>query len=223
MDSIDHRPIWEQAYTILRKQILDGHLAPGTLLNLRELAAQLSISVTPVRDAVLRLIAEGFIENSSNRDLHVTQLSIIEVEQTLGLRILLETYALEQSAAKLTPDDFDKLAELLAAAEKVIQEPSEATGRNYAELGRTFHHLLVAAAGNKPLLDLYNRLHPQAFLVIERVLHGFQPDRNKEDHLEHIAVFEALRRHDYTEAVVLLKQHLEQVRSYALDVYQKQS
>lgn len=220
---IDRRPIWEQAYAILRTQILDGHLKPGTLLNLRDLADQLSVSVTPIRDAVLRLVAEGLIEDYENRELRVTQLSEEEIEQTLDLRILLELYALERSAPKLTQSNFEQLETLLIEAEKQLQEPDEKTGIQYAELGREFHHALVEAADNRPLLNLYERLHPQAFLVIERSLHGFPPDRNQEDHLEHKKVFEALRRHAYAEAIQQLKEHLEHVRAYTLETYRIQA
>ncbi len=165
-DRIDRRTIWEQAYAILRAQILDGHLAPGTLLNLRDLAAQLSVSVTPVSDAVLRLVAEGLIEDYGNHEFHVTQLSEMEVEQTLDLRILLEVYALEQSAPKLTEADFERMAVLLLAAEELLDKPDGETGRRYMELGREFHRVLIEAADNRPLLGLLERLHPQAFLVI---------------------------------------------------------
>jgi DNA-binding GntR family transcriptional regulator len=59
---IVHHPIWERAYEALRSQILSGQLAPGTRLNLRDVAEQLGISVTPARDAALRLAAEGLVE-----------------------------------------------------------------------------------------------------------------------------------------------------------------
>ena len=99
-ERIERRTIWEQAYAILRAQILDGRLATGTLLNLRDLADQLAVSVTPIRDAVLRLVAEGLIEDAGSHEFRVTQLSEEEIKQTLDLRILLEVYALEQSAPR---------------------------------------------------------------------------------------------------------------------------
>lgn len=218
-ERIERRTIWEQAYAILRAQILDGRLAPGTPLNLRDLAEQLSVSVTPIRDAVLRLVAEGLVEDDGSHEFRVTQLSEEEIQQTLDLRILLEVYALEQGAPKLTEADFARLADLLTTAEELLERPDGKTGRRYTELGRKFHQILVEAADNRPLLDLYERLHPQAFLVIERSFHGFPPDRNRDDHLEHKKVFEALRRHAYTEATQLLEEHLKNVRSYTLGGY----
>lgn len=219
---IDRRTIWEQAYAILRAQILDGQLAPGTPLNLRDLAEQLSVSVTPVRDAVLRLVADGLVDGHENRGLRVAQLLESEIEQTLDLRILLETYALEQGAPKLMESDFKQLETLLEAAEKLLQDVDKTSGQRYMELGREFHRYLIEAADNRPLLDLYERLHPQAYLMIERSHHGFPPDRNREDHLEHKKVLEALCRRDYSEAVQRLKEHLERVRVYTLEAYRLQ-
>jgi DNA-binding GntR family transcriptional regulator len=219
VERIERRTIWEQAYAILRAQILDGRLTPGTLLNLRDLAEQLSVSVTPIRDAVLRLVAEGLIEDDGSHEFRVTQLSEEEIKQTLDLRILLEVYALEQSAPKLTEADFERLEELLTAAEELLEEPGGETGRRYTELGREFHQLLVEAADNRPLLDLHERLHPQAFLVIERSFHGFPHDRNREDHLEHRKIFAALRQREYVAARQLLEEHLKHVRAYTLGGY----
>lgn len=219
-ERIERRTIWEQAYAILRAQILDGRLAPGTLLNLRDLADQLAVSVTPIRDAVLRLVAEGLIEDAGSHEFRVTQLSEEEIKQTLDLRILLEVYALEQSAPRLTEDDFARLTTLLTTAEELLEQPDEGeTGRRYMELGREFHQILVEAADNRPLLDLHERLHPQTFLVIERSFHGFPHDRSREDHLEHKKIFAALRRQAYAEAVQLLKEHLDHVRAYTLGGY----
>jgi DNA-binding GntR family transcriptional regulator len=220
-EKIHYRPVWEQAYDVLRAQILDGRLVSGTSLNLRELAAQLEISVTPVRDALLRLTAEGLVEGSESRGLRVTLLTETDIAQTLDLRIVLEVYALEQSGPRLNKQDLRSLRNLIEDEADLMQEHDEQIGQRYTEVGRAFHHALVAAAANGPLLDLYERLH--TFVVMERAQHGFRPDRIEQDHCEHIDLVAALQRHAYPEAIQLLKEHLERIRDYTLEVYHAQT
>jgi len=207
----------EQAYEVLRAQILDGRLPPGTRLNLRDLAAQLGISVTPARDAALRLAAEGLVEGTDSRGLRITQLTEEDIAQTLELRELLEVHALTQAGPQLTETDLRHMEELVEAESNLVRAPTEEAWRRYTDVGKDFHHLLVVAARNRRLLDLYERL--QAFVVMERAQHGFRGERIVEDHREHVALVAALRRGDHAEAIRLLKEHLEQVRTYTLALY----
>jgi len=218
---IEHRPVWEQAYEMLRAQILEGRLVPGTRLNLRDVAAHLGVSVTPARDAALRLASEGLVETTEGRGLRVTQLTEKDVAQTLDLRIMLETYAVEQGGAHVTQDALQRLEEALALEGRVVADPAGPDLRRYADLSQRFHHTLVAATDNRLLLDLYERLH--AYVVMERAQRGFYNDRIVEDHDEHIAIVDALRRGAITAAVALLREHLERVRVHTLRAYRAQT
>jgi DNA-binding GntR family transcriptional regulator len=213
--------VWEQAYETLRAQILEGRLAPGARLNLRDVAAHLGVSVTPARDAALRLASEGLVETTGGRSLRVTQLTERDVVQTLALRTLLETYAVEQGGACLTEDAFRRLEELLALEGQVVADPAGPDWRRYADLSQQFHHTLVAAADNRLLLDLYERLH--AYVVMERAQRGYYNERAVADHDEHVAIIAALRRGAVAVAVALLRDHLEQVRSHTLHAYRAHS
>jgi DNA-binding GntR family transcriptional regulator len=218
--AIEHRPVWEQAYGLLRAQILDGRLAPGAKLNMRDIAAQLDISVTPVRDAALRLASEGLVENAEGRGLMVTQFTEADILHTLDLRALLEVYAIEQAGPSLAKRSLLQLEQLLAQEEEEVRNTPAPDMRRYAAVSRQFHHELVAAAGDRVLLDLYERLH--AYVVMERAQHGFVNARFADDHAEHIDILAALRRGDHTSAARLMREHLTQVKHQAVAGFHRQ-
>jgi DNA-binding GntR family transcriptional regulator len=212
--AIEHRPVWEQAYEVLRAQILGGRLAPGTKLNLRDIATQLNISVTPVRDAALRLAAEGLVENAEARGLTVTQFTEADVLHTLDLRVLLETYAIERAGSTLSEQTIARLEDLLAQEDIAVRESDM---RQYAMVSQLLHSELVASAGDRVLLDLYERLH--AYVVMERAQKEFQNNRIADDHQEHIDIVAALRSGARVEAGRLLREHLIHVKRMTVDRY----
>jgi DNA-binding GntR family transcriptional regulator len=211
---IEHRPVWEQAYGVLRAQILDGRLAPGAKLNMRGIAVQLDISVTPVRDAALRLASEGLVENVEGRGLTVTQFTEADILHTLDLRTLLEVHAIEEVGPSLAEQSIIRLEQLLVREEEEVRNKPLPDMRRYALVSRQFHHELVAAANDRVLLDLYERLH--AYVVMERAQHGFVNARFAEDHDEHVGILAALRRGDHTNAACLMREHLTQVKRQAI-------
>jgi DNA-binding GntR family transcriptional regulator len=217
---IEHRSVWEQAYGVLRAQILDGRLAPGVKLNMRAIAAQLDISVTPVRDAALRLASEGLVENAEGRGLSVTQFTEADILHTLDLRTLLEVYAIEQSGPSLAKRIILQLEQLLAQEEEEVRDKPVPDMRRYALVSRQFHHEVVAAANDRVLLDLYERLH--AYVVMERAQHGFVNTRLTDDHAEHIGILATLRRGDHANAAHLMREHLTQVKLQAVAGFHRQ-
>jgi DNA-binding GntR family transcriptional regulator len=218
--AIEHRPVWEQAYGLLRAQILDGRLAPGARLNLRDIAVQLDISVTPVRDAALRLASEGLVENAEGRGLSVTQFTEADILHTLDLRMLLEVYAIEKAGPNLSEQSLARMEELLAHEESIVRHHNGPDMRRYAEATRHFHRELILAAGDRVLLDLYERLH--AYVVMERAQHGFVNGRLLEDHQEHIDIVAALRRGAHEDAARLMREHLTQVKSVTVGRFRSQ-
>jgi DNA-binding GntR family transcriptional regulator len=217
---IEHRPVWEQAYGLLRAQILDGRLSPGAKLNLRDLAAQLDISVTPVRDAALRLASEGLVENAEGRGLTVTQFSEADIMHTMDLRTLLEAYAVERAGPFLSQQGTARLEELLNQEEALIRDDGAIDIHRYATVSQRFHRELVVVANDRVLLDLYERLH--AYVVMERAQNGFVNDRIVDDHQEHIDIVAALRAGAYSDAARLLREHLVQVKRETLLRYRRQ-
>jgi DNA-binding GntR family transcriptional regulator len=217
--AIEHRPVWEQAYGLLRAQILDGRLSPGAKLNLRDIASQLDISVTPVRDAALRLASEGLVENAEGRGLTVTQFTEADILHTLDLRMLLEVYAVDQVGPSVSQQDTARLEALLNQEEAIVRESPTPDIFRYAMVSQRFHRELVVSANDRVLLHLYERLH--AYVVMERAQSGFVNDRIAVDHQEHVDIVAALRAGNRAEAARLLREHLVQVKRITLERYRR--
>src|SRR5689334_829893 len=102
----------ESAYQLLRDRILSGALAPGQVLQQRELAATLGISTTPLREALRRLMTEGLVDLDSHRDARITELRAEQARDLIELRSALDPLAAALAAERRTSDD---LAEMRAA------------------------------------------------------------------------------------------------------------
>jgi DNA-binding GntR family transcriptional regulator len=106
---------WEQAYLTLRRRLADGTYPPGSHLREEDLAAQLGVSRTPVREALRRLDAEGWLRVVPNQGAFAADWSQRDIEEIFDLRALLETHAAERAA---TAPDRGALAVMEAACDE---------------------------------------------------------------------------------------------------------
>ena len=97
----------------LRRSILDGRLAPGERLRYRQLAAQLGVSVTPVRIALKELSSEGLVELRPHAGARVSELGLEELEEVVLTRASLEPWLALKGAVRLTDDDVSEMARQL--------------------------------------------------------------------------------------------------------------
>jgi DNA-binding GntR family transcriptional regulator len=144
------------AYGFAKERLLDGRFQAGVLLSENEIAKDLGISRTPVREAFLLLEAEGLLELYPRRGALVTPISPTESDELLEARLLTEGFC---AGSVLAPDP--ALDAVLAAAIEA-QEQAVADERNEAHVftvaDRDFHRAIVAAHGNQILLRQYDAL-----------------------------------------------------------------
>jgi DNA-binding GntR family transcriptional regulator len=148
----------DRAYAYTRQRILTGEFAAGDLISEGDVAGATGVSRTPVREAFLRLQAEGALRLHPKRGALVVPVSVAEIRQVLEARLVIEAFAAEQviaaDAAARTA-----LADKLAASMRRQQELSEAGDHDgFVAEDRVFHELIVRAAGNDLLADFYEVL-----------------------------------------------------------------
>jgi DNA-binding GntR family transcriptional regulator len=133
-------------YNQLREEILDGLLDPSQPISQVQLAGQLGISRTPLREALRMLERDGLIQSEPNRMVRVTPLSIDDLEELYALRIVVEPWALRLTAPRLGAAELDELDGCL---EDMDVATSSHDFARWQDPHRRFHELLVAGAGRR--------------------------------------------------------------------------
>ncbi|MDA0170937.1 GntR family transcriptional regulator [Solirubrobacter taibaiensis] len=137
----------DHAYFYLRQEIARGALPAGEPINQEELARTMAISVTPLREALRRLAAEGFIVLAAHRDARVAPLSDEEAQHLREMRVPLESLAAGLAASRITAG---QRTELQALADELEPLGEHATERAL-DAHRAFHAAIWEAAHNPPL------------------------------------------------------------------------
>lgn len=155
----------EQVYERVREAILDGELAPGTVMSQVALAEDLGISRTPLREALRMLQSEGLIDAQPNRRVRVAPMTPEDLEDLWIIRVTLEAEALRLSVPRMTPEDLAGLEGFMA---EMAHFAADEDYRRWVIPHRAFHRALTAQAGERintllgQLMDYaerYRRLH----------------------------------------------------------------
>lgn len=174
-------PSHEVTYGRLRDMILFGHLAPGQPVTIQGLIVDLGAGMTPVREAIRRLTAEGALLPQGNRRVAVPELSAELLDQVAFARLAIEPKLAELAAMRLTPAAIDRLELIDAAVSRAID-----TGNlpDYLGANHAFHFAIYEAANAPVLLDmarsLWLRAGPSLRAVIDRFGREAAPDLHHE-------------------------------------------
>lgn len=139
------------AYRTVRAAILHGELAPGASFSQVQLAAQLGVSRTPLREALRLLQNEGLVQADYNRRVRVAPLSVEDLEQLYTMRIALEPLAVGMSVSRLTAPELASLDDALEEINRAGTARDLAAGR---EAHRRFHFTLFCHVGDRLRLEV---------------------------------------------------------------------
>ena len=138
----------------VRSDIVTGHSGPGTMFSVPTLAADLGVSTTPVREALLELSNVGMLAPMRNRGFRVVATSLDDLKNLFAIRELLERFAAEAAAKRRVTET----APLRVLADAIGDAVKREDVRGYLEADRAFHQLFAAGAGNprlaKMIMDL---------------------------------------------------------------------
>jgi len=200
-----------RAYDHLKRAVLDGTHPGGTLLTEGEVAEQLGVSRTPVREALLRLEAEGLLKLYPKKGALVLPVSAQEIADVVETRLLVEQHAVAKLAGALPEPLAARLEELLAE-----QRLHAAAGdlAAFAVADRCFHAEIVRAAGNRILAQLYDQLRDRQLRMGVATMHA-EPSRVAKNIEEHAEILDALRGAGVGEAKAAVSRHLVRVNTLA--------
>ncbi len=193
----------EQVYGALKRMILENELQAGSFFLQEELAQQLGVSRTPVREALIRLAADGLIEVRPRHGMRVLPVSITAMREIYEVLT-----ALEALAAKLAAErgaDADRLAALEAAVADMEASLASDDRAAWADADDRFHRTLVEASANQRLIDMITLVTDQAYRVRKLTLR-LRPQPTASN-TAHRAVVAAIRARDPATAHAIHERH----------------
>lgn len=197
------RRLADEVYDELIDAIMRREIGPDDSLVQEKLAAEMQISRTPVREALMRLEQEGVLQVSSRGSFRLYQLGDDEVKELYQARAAVEGQGARILAVRQDPEDWVALRKLIVVEENLEDQ----SARGYFEANRNIHRSFVERAGNRFLLEMFDMIWGKAmvfplFASIENV----DLSQSLGDHMELVDVIE---RGDKTEALEVFTQHIQ--------------
>lgn len=203
--------ISETAYQILREKIISKEFLPGQRLDLNAFEVQMSISRTPLKEALARLEMEGLVVIHPRSGTYVTDPDPEDIAQSFELRRALEIYAAEIVAEQATPTELEQLDRLVEELGELVRAPDRnAIYPRYLELDHQLHAQLVSMTRNQRLIKVHQRenLHAQMARIRYR---GSERELEIAQH-EHEEIMRFLKAHDAPAARRVMSNHLHRAK-----------
>ncbi len=227
LERLTRKRATDEVYESLRDAILNRHFKPGERLQVDEIADKLGVSLTPVRHAIQQLATEGLIEIKPRSGTFVAMLSMEDIEATFEVRVALECLAADKAMERIEPGDLKKLDALLETLRQPVT--TEETLRKHEKANSQLHQLLIDAAGNRRLTEIYNGLN--AHLTIARI-HAAEraagadappaPEFGKRfavEQAEHDEIIAALHARDLPRMQHALRKHIGRAKQSLMDAW----
>ena len=151
IQNVSQPQLSETVASLLRDRIMSGQLRPGERIRLEEVAQETGLSITPVREALRRLIAEGMVTMGENRRCHVTQFTASEIQSVYEIRARLESYAAERACSRITPDGASLLRQINGRIAELGPVISRDNINSFLELNLEFHMAILNMADSRQL------------------------------------------------------------------------
>ncbi len=212
MKPVERLPLWDQAYLALRQALLAGRYGPGERILLRDVAGELGISLTPVRDAVNRLVAEHILERGSSGQgggAVVPQMDLDRFKELVTIRCDLEGRAAERAAGRASVADIRSLDTLLSEMKALIRKQRLET---YLDLHRRFHFGLYALSQMPVLENLIENIWLRCGPVLTYVIPDYVLLEKGSDF--HTTILAALKIGDGAAAADALREDIQEAGRY---------
>ncbi len=211
------RLLRESAYERLKQWVLTGELAPGQFLSEPQLAESLSMSHTPVREALAHLQRDGLVELVPRRGAFIRSPSPKDVEDLFDLRIAVELLALRKGFARVPEQALRELAARLEAQERTL----DATPfRDIEQLSVDVHMVVMEAAENRRIVALIHQLREQIYIASTLYRDGrgrVHLGRVRQVIADHRELVTALLARDLPAASAALEAHLNRTKEMVMD------
>lgn len=194
------------AADLIRQAIVDGRVAPGHRLKEEDLAQQLGISRTPVREALLVLQSEGLVEATPNRGATVRVYELSDLEDMYELRALLEGHAAARAATRVSPEQLHELRASCSRFAGLLDGDVLPLVRENA----VFHETILAAASSERLSTMVRQV--VVMPLVYRSYSWYSSAQASASYHAHVQLVTALERHDAQRAELVMREHVYEAR-----------
>lgn len=201
-----------QVYHQIKGLILRNQILPGQKLHHQELSERLGVSRTPVREALTRLVQEGYASLLPNRGFICKDIGMQEAEELYDLREALEAFAVEKAIENLDPSALGRLEKRIDLYGRDIEKRFT---RERLIYDQNIHLEIADIAGNETLKKTLRQVFER--IVFKRKTDGlYDPARGVSAHCEHLNLLEAIQKRNITEAVGTIRKHIREGKENVL-------
>ncbi len=212
LDLQNHRPLREIVYEELKRQILVGEIAPGTRMMEVELAEEMGVSRTPIREAIRKLEKEGLVNIEPRRGAYASEISVKDMVDVLEVRQDLEGMAAALAARKVTDEEKQAFVKVNSDYEEAIKNGNTEEIIRCDEL---FHQLIVSYSGNKTLNQLLSQVQELALRF--RYIYYDDFSRYEKMPREHEHIEEAILSGDAEKARIVAEEHVSKLKEFVIN------
>ena len=182
-----HQLLRTQVYEYLRNELKDENLKPGMFVSMNQIMIKLSISRTPLRDALLQLQTEGFVTFLPQRGIRINELSQQDIEDLYEMLGALDSRAMLSVFKQIGPPEIEHLSVI---NQEMLTNISESTFNRYWDLNTEFHNSYLNLSSNAPLLNQINIIRQRLFEFGKKDWSLKMREMNYSEHLMMIELIE---------------------------------
>ena len=213
----ERKSLGEHVFESLKHSIIRGKISSGEWLVESHIAETLGISRTPVREAIHKLEREGLIERQPRGGFTVLGLDRDDIEETFGIRSVLEGYAARLAAVKHDPQELEDLENKIGEFQNALDRKKM---KSLPAINTEFHDLLYGLSKSPKLINMINGLRDQIYRYREMILkeRKFASTSN----LDHKQMLKYIRKQDAEGAERLVRDHILRGQQMVLKEYDRQ-
>ncbi len=217
-DIQNHRPLREMVYEELKMQILTGAIVPGTRMMEVELAKEIGVSRTPIREAIRKLEKEGLVTIEPRRGAYASQISTEDMVEILEVRQNMEGLAAFFAASRMQPE---QLAELKEVSEHYNAAVHAGDMEEMIKHDTRFHRIIVESCNNKILVQMIEQLQELVLRFRYIYYDNFRRAENMPE--EHLEIMNAIETGDAEAARKAADVHIDRLKELVMhdEVHQK--
>jgi len=206
----------EKVYKFIKNKIIYHEIKPGDRIIDKNIAEQLNVSRSLVRQVFATLVKEEFLILVPRSGFYVRKITKKEVKEIYNIRKILESYATELAVSRISASEIDQLEKTFKRAKNDLDQDEVFS---FIETDARLHRLLIDNSGNeylKNMLDKYNNRY-----VFYRAIDLSRIERAKESYFEHYKIFQAVKEKNEKLAAKLIGEHIENAKNIILKNFDK--